>query len=253
MMHSPRHCLLAMLLVGLGLGCDQRHVATAGPSTAPSTAPAAGSGKIVGRILLSGTPPSLPPIDVSAVADCAGLHPQGLPDESVVVGAEGGLRNVIVYLKDVPAVGGGAARAPAVLDQVACRYRPHVLAVETGQVVRVESEDPFMHNVNVRSFENPSNFSQLASAATVPQHDLVFDKPEIFSVNCDVHPWMRAWIGVFDHPYFAVTDAGGGFEIDKIPAGTFTVVAWQERLGELTQRVTVTEGKTQSLNLRFSR
>jgi plastocyanin len=251
-MQSPRIYLLVLALVWIGPGCDERHVDTVGPSTAPATAPA-GSGKIIGRILLGGTPPSLPPIDVSAVPDCARLHPQGLPDESVVVGNHGALRNVIVYLKGVPTEGGGATRPPMVLDQLGCQYRPHVVAVQVGQIVRITSEDPFIHNVNVRSFESPSNFSQLASATVAAQRDLVFDKPEIFPVKCDVHPWMRAWIGVFDHPYFAVSDAGGAFEIDNVPAGIFTLVAWQERLGELTQQVAVADGKTARMDVTFSR
>jgi plastocyanin len=251
-MSSPRIYLLISLLVFAGSGCD-KHRETAPSTPTPASIAPTGSGKIVGRVLLNGTPPSLPPIDVSAVSDCAKLHPQGLPDESVVVGADGALRNVIVYLKDMPATGDGASRPPMVLDQIGCQYRPHVAAVQTGQIVRVESQDPFIHNVNVRSFENPSNFSQLASGATVPQHDLVFDKPEIFSVKCDVHPWMRAWIGVFDHPYFAVTDASGAFEIDHVPAGTFTIVAWQERLGEVPQQVVVEDGKTKDVDFTFSR
>lgn len=249
-MLSPRIYLPSILLIGLTLGCDDRHSVRSAPSTGPIT----GSATIAGRISLQGTPPVLAPVDVSAVADCARLHPQGVPNESVVVSADGALQNVIVYLKGLPAVSTGGSRSPVILNQAGCQYSPHVVAVQTGQILRVQSEDPFMHNVNVRSMENrPSNFSQLASAGTTPTRDLTFDVPEIFPVQCDVHPWMRAWIGVFDHPYFAVTDAQGDFEIDHVPAGTFTIVAWQERLGEITQQIAVGEGATGKIDMKFSR
>jgi plastocyanin len=249
-MASPRIYLLSILLIGLSLGCDDRHTAPSAPSTAPVT----GSATITGHIALQGTPPVLAPVDVSAVADCARLHPHGVPNESVVVSPDGALQNVIVYLKGLPAVGTGASRSPVILNQVGCQYTPHVVAVQTGQILRVQSEDPFMHNVNVRSMENnPSNFAQLASPGTTPTRDLTFTVPEIFPVQCDVHPWMRAWIGVFDHPYFAVTDANGDFRIDHVPAGTFTIVAWQERLGEITQQVAAGEGTTGKIDMKFSR
>jgi plastocyanin len=249
-MPSVRVYLLSALLLGILLGCDDRHQT----SSAPATAPAPGSAKIIGRILLADPPPAMPLIDVSAVADCAKLHPQGIPDESIVIGKSGSLQNAIVYLKGVGATAAGSSRSPVVLDQVACQYRPHVLAVQTGQIVRVQSQDPFMHNVNVRAMQNdPTNFAQQASPGTTPSRDLTFAAPEFFSVQCDVHPWMRAWIGVFDHPYFAVSDATGSFEIDNVPAGTFTLAVWQERLGELTQQITVADGKNRSVTFTYSR
>lgn len=251
-MPSPRIYLLSVLLIGLSQGCDERH--PAGSHDEHTAAPATGSATIIGRILLNGTPPALASVDVSAVADCARLHPHGVPDESIVVGAGGSLQNVIVYLKGVPALGDGASRSPVILDQAGCQYKPHLVAVQTGQILRVQSEDPFMHNVNVRTMENnASNFAQLASPGTTPTRDLTFNLPEIFPVQCDVHPWMRAWVAVFDHPFFAVTDASGNFAINQVPGGTFTLVAWQERLGEITQQVAVADGKTVNIEMKFSR
>ena len=249
-MPSPRIYLLPILLIGLSQGCDKRRPSPSAPTAGPVT----GSAKITGRVTLQGTPPVLAPVDVSAVADCARLHPHGVPDESVVVGADGALQNVIVYLKGVAPAGGGSSQSPVVLNQVACQYRPHVLALQTGQILRVTSGDPFMHNVNVRSLENnPANFGQLAAPGTTPTRDLTFGVPEIFPIQCDVHPWMRAWIGVFDHPCFAVTDISGAFEIRNVPAGTLTIVAWQERLGEIAQQISIRDGKSENLNLTFSR
>jgi hypothetical protein len=241
--------LLCALLVTLIAGCDDRPAASA-----PDAAASPGNSTITGRVFLRGPVPSLPPIDVSAVADCARIHPDGIPNEAIVAGANGTLQNVIVYLKGMPADSGGPARDPVVLDQLGCRYRPHVVALETDQVLRVESHDPFLHNVDIKSTANhASNFVEFAQPGQPATTDTSFNLPEIFPVQCDVHPWMRAWVGVFDHPYFAVTDASGAFRIDKVPSGNFTLVAWQERFGEISSPLQIIDGKNAAIDLTYSR
>ena len=167
---------------------------------------------------------------------CPGAAP--LKEESVVADTAGHLQNVVVWLEDAPP----APRSdlpPVVLDQKDCRYVPHVLALQTAQTLRVTTSDPTLHNVHGMCTVNDAfNFALIAKGQS---KDLTFEKPETFPIRCDVHPWMKAYVHVFDHPYFAVTGADGAFEIDRIPAGTYTLIAWHEMYGTNRLRVTASE------------
>jgi plastocyanin len=158
-------------------------------------------------------------------------------DESLTVDSGGGLQNVIVYVKDGPPV--DVPSGVVVMDQVNCRFAPHVVAVRTGQVLRFHSSDPVPHNVRGQCDANdPFNF-MMASAGQ--SQDKTFGKPEFFQVRCDVHPWMNGYVGVFNHPLFAVTGVGGTFRIEHVPPGKYNLSAWHERLGTREQTVTVTD------------
>jgi hypothetical protein len=199
------------------------------PAPAATTSPT-GTATIRGRAFFVGDAPPKRIIPGSP----------GCPDESIVVGPAGGLKNVIVFLADAPAAPMDASASPAVLDQINCVYVPHVLALHTGQTFRIKSSDAIMHNVNLQCAANPqANFG----FAGPGQRDLQFALPESpFRVKCDVHPWMSAWIGVFDHPWFAVSGDDGSFSIGHVPAGTYTLVAWHESLPRQQQRITVRDG-----------
>jgi plastocyanin len=186
---------------------------------------------ITGRIFFAGSAPSLPPLDTSAVSACH--HPGGIPDESVVVNANGTLANVVVYLKGV-ATFDASAQPPAVLDQVNCQYVPHVVAVQVGQTLTLKNSDPFLHNVHIADATPPLNLA----FTRVQQRDVAFDRPGFLKTRCDVHPWMTAWVAVFDHPCFAVTGGDGSFTLANVPPGTYTLEAWHERFGTISQSLT---------------
>lgn len=208
--------ILALSLVG---GCGRE-------DSADTRAAESGDGVIEGRIIFSGFPPEMKTIPGSPL----------ISDESIVVGPRNGLKNVIVFLKDAPKPS-FVVQSPVVLDQVKCVYVPHVLAVQTGQILRIKSSDAMMHNVHLKCLVNPdANYGFTG----IGQRDITLASPESpFAVRCDVHPWMSAWIGVFDHPWFAVTRDDGSFTIEHVPPGRYTLAAWQEVLPQQEQQIVV--------------
>ena len=127
------------------------------------------------------------------------------------------------------------------MDHKGCRYLPHVLAAHTDEPIDVTSHDATMHNIDVQASINPpQNFSESFVDAT---YRLSFAKPEMIHVKCDVHPWMSAYLCIFDHPFFAVTGDDGKFRIPRLPPGSYALVAWHERYGSLEQPFTVTDDK----------
>ena len=178
-----------------------------------------------------------------------GATQQTIPQESILVGSSGGLRNCLVYLKGI-SVDGGDAMPPVMLDQVDCRYVPHVVAVMVGQPLIIRSSDATPHNVDLQTQVNPpANYAMVQPGQQAITH---FAYPEIFKVSCDVHPWMSAWVGVFESPYFAVSDESGHFEIKNVPTGAYTLIVWQERLGEKQQAIRITEHQVLEENFSYA-
>jgi len=244
MLRLAVHLLTLLAAIGCGKPSGPAPAATgAAPSKAPTTAPTL-FGTVSGKVTLTGwTPP--PP--AARMVTC-GDHQVPITDQKVVV-KNNGLDNVVIYLKNAPPSTTTANLAPALLDQKQCVYVPHVLALRTGQSLMVINNENLLHNVHVLPEFNPSlNFGMACCGNT---HEVVFNKPEIFPAKCDVHPWMMAWIAVFDHPWFAVTSNGGKFAISHVPAGPQTFVAWHERFGEIEQTVTITTDQAREITFNF--
>ncbi len=200
---------------------------------------------VTGKVTLEGDAPEMKVIDMSGSKECAALHPDPVTEETVIVGDKGELKNVVVSLKkeddkDMP---GDAPKTPAVLDQKGCMYDPHVLAMMVGQELVVKNSDSFLHNVHSLSTINDAFNVGMPNANNGEKIDPQPKAPETFRVKCDVHPWMSAWIAVFDHPYFSVTGDDGTFAIKNLPDGTYTLQAWHEKYGTNEQKVTVKDGK----------
>ena len=198
------------------------------------------AGDVTGVINLKGTPPAAKELTpIKEDPNCAALYPGALPKTKFyVVGSGGELADVVVSLKSVPGKSTGASAAPAVLDQKGALYTPQILAVQTGQKLIVKNSDPLVHNVHTKPTANPeSNLVQMQGGADL---NYTFDKPEMFlKFQCDVHPWMFAWVSVFDHPYFAVSAADGKFNIKNVPAGKYTLEAVHRKLGTQTAEIEV--------------
>ena len=215
-------------------GCERQDAGTAVQSPARVETPgAAGTGVIRGRVSFRGTPPPGEEVDGSRCHSGAAT----IRVSAVTVGAGGALKDVMVYVKNPSAAPLAISNEAAVLDQVDCRYEPHVLGVRAGQVLRVKSSDPATHNVHTLSEKNRGvNFGMTKAGES---RDLMFKVPEQFAVKCDVHPWMTAHVYVFDHPFFAATGGDGGFEITELPAGEAELVFSHPFLGERSRRVKV--------------
>jgi plastocyanin len=196
------------------------------------------AGDISGKVVFSGTPPKPVRIMTNADPKCMAQHKEPMFSEDVVVNKNNTLKNVIVYVKD--GLGNKTFTPPAqkaLFDQKACRYAPHVLGVQVGQEVEIRNSDPTLHNVHSVSKENPQfNVAQPKEGMTMTRK---FDKPETFKVKCEVHPWMSAYIGVFNNPYFVVTGEDGSFALKGLPPGEYTLEAWHERYGTQTAKVKV--------------
>jgi plastocyanin len=236
---------ISLLMFLATCGCDRSSQASASPAALPRVLP--GNGVIRGNVKFIGTPPLMKTF-TSTEACCQSDSP--LADETVLVNSNGTLRNVLVYLENAPATD-GSHQPPALLDQVHCHYVPHVIGVQVGQTLTIRSSDPTMHNVHFICDKNPvRNLAMVQAGQEIP---VKFDYAEIVKMKCDVHPWMTAWVGVFDNPFFAVTQDDGSFQIKNIPAGTYKLVALHELYGRAEQTITVADDKPADVQFVFGK
>jgi plastocyanin len=206
-------------------------------------------GTITGTVNFAGVAPAGTAIDMSGEADCAAGYGADGPMSIEVVANNGKLANVFVYLTGV--TGAPAPSGDARIDQQHCRYTPHVVGVQVGQDLKITNSDNLLHNINASPTENRGfNISQPRAGIESTQS---FALAEVMiPVRCDVHGWMTAYIGVVDHPYFAVSGADGSFTMSNVPAGTYTAEAWHETYGTMSASVTVTAGGSASVSFDYS-
>ena len=242
--------LISTAACGGGSSEGPANTAAPGAPPAPAVDPAT-VGTVAGMVTLEGTPP--PPENIRMNSDpvCVTAATE-TETEYYAVGSAGELGNVFVYVKEglegrtfPPATG------MVTLDQKGCRYVPHVFGIRVGQTLEILNSDPTLHNIHATPATNDEfNTGQPIQGMRLER---TFDAPEIMvPFNCDVHSWMNAYVGVLDHPYFAVSGQDGNFDISSLPPGGYVVEAWHEELGTQTQNVTVGEGATVELNFTFT-
>ena len=214
---------------------------------------AAGEGKITGTIKLDGTPPHQRPIDMSKEPSCQKQH-EGHPvtTENVVVGPNGGLQNVVVYISEGLSGAAGTPSQTPNFDQKGCQYIPHVMALNVGQHFKVVNSDQTSHNIHPTPKMGGGNHEWNKSQPPgAPPFDVTWTAEEIaIPVKCNIHPWMHGFMAVVKGPN-GVSDNNGSYTVEGVPPGSYTVTAWQETLGTQTQKVTVAGGKAATADFTF--
>ena len=210
-----------------------------------------GSALLAGIVTLSGTPKPEVPIELGQT--CGPLQSKRVTTRHYVVGPQGQLANVVVYIKSGLLRKYGPVQPAPVLDQVSCMYEPYMMGVVAGQTFQIRNSDSTLHNVHATPKINKEfNLGQPLKGQVTEKSFLL---PEMFlRLKCDVHPWMFAYVSVFDHPYFAITDTNGFFQLPaQIPAGSYVIGASHLKTGiELTQEVTLREGEQRSIQFQFA-
>ena len=208
---------------------------------------------ITGSITFDGKAPALRPLAMDADPDCAKKHSGPVANEMLLLGTGNTMGNVMVFVsKGLPA---GktypAPTTPVVIDQNGCQYKPHVMGIMVGQPYRILNSDGVLHNIHTLPKVN-SSFNK-GMPATVKEAITTFPKSEsMFNIKCDVHPWMSAYLGVFTHPFFSVTNTDGKFTISGLDPGTYEITAWHERLGTQTASITVGASDTKTQAFKFT-
>jgi hypothetical protein len=193
------------------------------------------AGRVAGRVLFRGTPP--PPAPVVVTKDVPVCGTEKHVAEDLVVGPGGGVRNAVVFLDGIAAGKPFPADSRPVLDQRGCWFHPHVQVLAAGATLEILNNDGILHNVRTSPGNNPPiNMAQPKFRRVMTTS---FARPDIVKVSCDVHVWMTAWLFVAGHPYHAVSGDDGGFALDGVPPGTYTLRVWHETLGTRQQPVTV--------------
>jgi plastocyanin len=249
--------MVAVIACGGGGEAPTAEAPAGGAATAPAggemidPATIADAGAVTGTVQFAGTDPEVQVIQMAADPYCLSSHSGEVTAQRVMVNANGTLAQIFVYVKE--GLEGKTFPVPTekvTLDQHGCMYVPHIIGVQTGQTLVVHNSDDTLHNVNAQPSNNPGfNIGQPMAGM---EYEHTFENPEIMiPVKCDVHPWMAAFIGVLPHPYFAVTDAEGGFSIDHLPPGDYVLEAWSEGLGTQTINVTVAPNETAEASFTF--
>lgn len=202
----------------------------------PQVGDAAGWGTIKGKFVVDGAAPTVPAVDATKDAYCVEHHPV---DESIVVDDQGDLANVVVFLRtgrnekvEVHPDYAASQNTPAVLDNKGCSFIPHISLVRTGQPFVIKNSDPVGHNTNVKLMRNGATNTTIAAG---DENKRVMTKAEAvpLPVDCNIHPFMHAWVLVKDDPYMIASAADGTFEIKNIPAGKHEFEFWHEKPGRL--------------------
>ena len=220
------------------------------PAGAASAA-AAGSASIRGTIRFEGAAPSPEKVKMDADPVCQQQHASPVYSEEVVVNSNGTLKNVLVYVKEGARGTFAAPAAPVVLTQSGCWYLPHVFGIQVNQPLEIVNSDATLHNINAKPVTNqPFNVAQPVQGMKTSKK---FAKPELgIKFKCNVHPWMNAYAGVLEHPFFSVSGEDGSFAIAGLPSGTYVIEAWHEKYGAQTQTVSVADGESKTVAFTFT-
>ncbi len=242
--------LAVVFAVGLALGCGKPSEPPPPPSPESPSVEQFGTSAITGKILFKGGAPKPATIKMNADPYCESTHAGIVTSQETLVNADGTLRNVFVYVKQGIAGRYPAPKEAAVIDQNGCLYHPRIQGMQTGQPLLIRNSDDTLHNIQCLADKNAA--FNLGQPAKGMESKKVFTQPEVMMrFKCDVHSWMTAYIGVLDHPFFAVTGDGGTFSIAKLPAGEYIIEGWHEKYGAQQQKVAVAKDEAKTIEFVF--
>jgi plastocyanin len=207
------------------------------------------AGTVTGKVTYTGTPAKQKPIDMSKEPSCAKQHATPISGETVVTGPNNALENVVVYVSAGANDEGKVPSQAVSYDQKGCQYVPHVLAMHTGQELKISNDDQTSHNIHPLAKVNQEwNKSQPPGTPPIVQK---YEKEEFISVKCNIHPWMHGYFVVLKTNHYDVSKGGGEFKLPDLPPGKYTITAWHEDYGTQTADVTITGNESKDVNFTF--
>jgi hypothetical protein len=241
-----------LLVAGCGKKEEAAQSQTETPAAMQNPVDPATAATVTGVVKFSGKAPKAKTVDMAADAYCKAQHSDKVKTEEAVVNPNGTLKYVYVYVKGGldPNLQFPVPAEPVVLDQQGCWYKPHVIAAQANQAITVRNSDGVLHNINAQPKNNQGfNFGQPVQGM---ENKKSFANPEVMiPVKCDVHPWMKSYVGVQNHPYAAVTGDDGAFSLANLPPGEYEIEAWHEIFGTATQKVTVGPKESKAVGFAF--
>jgi plastocyanin len=210
------------------------------------------NGSISGKISFAGDAPKPKKIKMDADPQCAAMHTDAPATSEEVLVNNGMLKNVFVYLKSGVTGTYPKPSTPVMINQKGCHYEPHVFGMQAGQMLVIKNSDDTLHNIHALPNNNEEfNKGQPSGSADLKK---TFTKADVMvKFKCDVHPWMTAYVGVLEHPFFSVSGDDGSFSIKGLPAGDYEVAAWHEKYGTQTAKIKVGAGEAKSQDFKFSK
>jgi hypothetical protein len=200
---------------------------------------------IRGTVKVEGKLPKLPPLQITKYKEIC----KDVPNESLIVGPRQGLRYAVITLEGITK--GKAVERETVheLDNVKCRFSPHVQAASVGQFLLLKNSDPILHTAHAVFANEQPQFNVGLYPGRISRKPLI--AAGVAKIRCEVHPWMTAYIVITEHPYHAISDIYGEYELTDIPAGVYQLKVWHESLGTQEKRIEVKPAATQQLNFTF--
>ena len=234
----------------LCVACGEKE--SAKPPRQPTPLDLSTTGTISGQVRFDGPVPEQTVLQLSGWSECAAQHPEGNPRAGDILINDGKLQNAVVYIKE--GLGDRVFAVPTeqvTIDQKGCVFLPRTVGVRVDQPLHFLNSDPLAHNVRgLTKVARAWNFSLGVKGAA---RTITVDKPEsMIELKCDIHPWMHAYVGVFDHPYFALSGMDGHFALKDLPPGEYTIEAWHERFGIRSQKVSLGAKETKDIVLTFA-
>lgn len=212
--------------------------------------PAPQAATLVGEVKFAGEKPAMNAVKVSKDQDYCGAS---VPNETYLIDTDRGLKNAVVFLEAAPASGGADTQKVNLIENNGCRYEPRVLAMQRGERLKITNADPKLHIPHAYLDKKTVFMLSLPFKHTTLEATQRIRAPGILNIVCDTHAWMLAFLHVFDHPYFAVSDDRGRFTIPHVPPGQYTLKAWHEAAGTLAQEITVSETMDPHVYFEFSK